>query len=283
MKKMLLFLTVIIFGISLVTTAQILNPGFENWTNGDPDDWASSNVPEAGLVNVTQTTDIHSGTYALKGDVINFFGTPMAPVIQSGPDATGFAISEQYRVFELYYKFMSVGGDKFSVNVALYKEGNPIAQGAVANPTSVATYTHLSVPLVYTIEELPDLAIIQLSITGPVTGPDVHVGSFMFIDDLSFSLETGIGQDISPDLAGKCFPNPASDILNILFNDNIPGEITLKVFDIFGKEVKTLPYPLQIAGRNSFQVSVGDLAPGLYFYSVIGLNRHYTGKFNVSR
>lgn len=199
---------------SLITTAQIPNSGFENWTAGDPDDWASSNVFPAGLVNITQTTDKYSGTYALRGEVVDFFSTPMAPVVQSGHDATGFAITEQYRLFELYYKYTSVGGDKFSVNVVLEKNGNPIAQGAVALPASVLAYTRLSVPLTYTIDEVPDLAIIQISITGPVTGPDVHVGSVMFIDELSFSLETGIDIPSPPGLVAKCFPNPASGMIN---------------------------------------------------------------------
>ena len=281
MNKILLSLIVIIFGISLITNAQIPNSGFENWTGGDPDSWASSNVFPAGLVNIFQTTDNHSGTYALKGEVVDFFGTNMAPIVQSGPGAAGFPITEQYRSFELYYKFTSSGGDKFSVNVGLEKNGTPIAQGAVAIPTTIGTYTFLSVPLTYMIEDVPDLAIIQISITGPVTGPDVHVGSVMFIDDLAFSLETGIDKPATPGLITKCYPNPASDIINILLNEN-SGDVLLKVFDTYGKEVKSMDC-YQQNGNDVILFSVADLPSGLYFYSLNGQGKQYSGKFSVSR
>lgn len=283
MKKPLNSLMALICGITMTINAQIPNPGFENWTSGDPDGWVTSNVFPAGLINVTQTTDNHSGSSALRGEVVDFFSTPMAPVIQSGPGGTGFPVSEQFYSFELYYKFTSVGGDKFSVNVALEKEGNPIAQGAVALPATVSSYTRLTVPLNYTTTDVPDLAIIQISITGPVTGVDVHLGSVMFVDDLLLSLSTGTENTSVPDLTGKCYPNPSADFLNIPLSENVQGEVTLIVLNTYGAEVKNIPgYPQQ-SGKNIFQFSVVDLSPGLYFYSIIGQNRNYNGKFTVKR
>ncbi|MCX6249856.1 MAG: T9SS type A sorting domain-containing protein [Bacteroidetes bacterium] len=283
MKKSLTFLIAFICCITLTTYAQIPNSGFENWTSGDPDNWATSNAFPAGLVNITQTTDSHTGSFAVRGDVIDFFGTAMGPVIQSGPGATGFAISEQYHSLELYYKFTSIGGDKFSVNVGLEKAGNAIAQGAVALPSTVNTYTHLTVPLNYMTSDVPDLAIIQILITGPVTGSDVHVGSVMFVDDLLFSLSAGIENISGSDLMGKCYPNPSSDVLYIPLFENVSGEVTLTVIDTYGKEVKKMAGQSQQFGTNIFQFSVEDLSSGLYFYSINGQNRHYQGKFTVCR
>jgi hypothetical protein len=282
MKKILLYLIALIFGINMNTNAQIPNPGFEDWTAGDPDGWATSNVFPAGIVTITQTPDSYSGLYAVRGEVVDFFTMPMAPIIQSGPGGTGFAISEQYHSFELYYKFMSIGGDKFSVNVGLDKGGTPIAQGAAAIPDNVSNYTYLSVPLNYMIEEVPDWAIIQISITGPLTGSDVHPGSLMFVDELSFSLLAGIDNATSPGLIGTCYPNPAADIINIPFNENVAGEVLIKVFDTYGKEVKSIACHQQ-DGNNVFQFSVEDLSSGLYFYSINGQSKQYSGKFNVSR
>jgi hypothetical protein len=283
MNKSLTVFFAVICSFILTTSAQIPNPGFENWTAGDPNGWATSNVFPAGLVTVTQTSDSHSGSLALRGDVVNFLGTPMAPIIQSGPGGTGFPISERYLSFECWYKFTSVGGDKFSVNIGLEKGGNAIAQGAVALPANVGSYFHLTVPLNYTTSETPDLAIIQISITGPVTGPDVHVGSVMFLDDLVFSLSTGTGTIPGPGLAGNCYPNPASDVLNINTGEQVSGEVTLEVFDVSGKEVKSVRcYPQQNRTGN-LQLSVADLAPGLYFYSVSAPNERSQGKFSVKR
>jgi hypothetical protein len=283
MKRNLISLVVLVCGITLTINAQIPNPGFENWTSGDPDGWATSNVFPAALINVTQTADNHSGSSALRGEVVDFFGTPMGPVIQSGSGGTGFSISEQYHSFELYYKFTSIGGDKFSVNVGLKKAGNVIAQGAAALPSNVNAYSRLTVPLNYTVNDVPDLAIIQISITGPVTGPDVHVGSVMFLDDLLFSLSTGTENSSVPDLTGKCYPNPASDMINIPLSENISGEVILNVIDSYGTEVKKITGYTQQNLNKIFQFSVADLSPGLYFYSITGQNRYYNGKFTVSR
>lgn len=282
MKKVQFSLVVVFLGISLITDAQIPNSSFESWTAGNPDGWSSSNIFQLGLVNVTQTADCHSGSSAVRGEVVDFMGAPMGPIIQSGPDAAGFAISEQYLSFELYYKFTSVNGDRFSVNVALSKEGNPIAQGAVALPASVNAYTHLTVPLDYTVSDVPDRAYIQISISGPVTGPDYHIGSVMYADDLAFSFLTGINSQAVPGKTPGCYPNPASDIINIQLDEDLSGGFFIKIFDTFGREIR------MIAGQqgppgNVFQFSVSDLSPGLYFYSIDKQSLHYSGKLNVNR
>ena len=283
MKKNLLFVIVIICGIITTAHAQIPNPGFESWTSGDPNGWVTSNQPVISMINVTQTTDMHHGNYALKGEVINFNTVPMGPVIQSGPGGTGFAISQQYHSLELYYKFTSVGGDKFSVNIDFEKGGNTIAQGAVALPATVSSYTKLSVPVTYTTGDIPDLAIIQILISGPLTGSDYHVGSVMFVDDLLFSLSTGTESIPVSNLTGKSFPNPAADRINIPFNENLTGEISLRVFDIYGKEIKKISPLSNHNGTSVIQLSVEDLLPGIYFYSIIGQDSRYQGKFTVSR
>jgi hypothetical protein len=84
-----------------------------------------------------------------------------------------------------FYKFAPVGGDRFGVNVAFEKEGNVVAQGAGVFPATAA-YTAFSVKMVYQTAEVPDTAIIQVQVFGPVTGADYHVGSVMFVDDIAF-------------------------------------------------------------------------------------------------
>lgn len=259
----------LIFGTAVTTHAQIPNPGFESWSAGDPTGWVTTNVVPAGLVNVTQTSDSHTGPSALQGEVVDFFSTPMAPVIQSGPGGTGFAITERYGSFDLWYKFTSVGGDKFSVNVALEKNGNPIAQGAVALPQTVTGFTQLSVPLAYTTGEVPDRAIIQLSITGPVTGSDVHTGSVMIIDDLLFSFATGITDKHAATLPGRIYPNPSSGSINLDIQQGIQeGTIAVTLYDLRGRQVfsQTIPaadqtVDLQLPdGVYVIKVQAGDLA-----------------------
>lgn len=283
MKRNLLPIIVLLCILSLTTTAQVPNAGFENWTAGDPDGWTTSNAFPISLVNVTQSTDFHTGSFALRGDVVNFGGAPIGPVVQSGPGGTGFAISERYLSFECYYKFAPLGGDRFAVNVNLTKGGVPIAVGAVALPASVSTYTHLIVPINYTTSDVPDLAIIQLSINGPTTGIDLHVGSQMLVDDLSLTMVSGIGNLPEGELSGKCYPNPASGPMTISLNENPGGDGLLKICDVHGKEVKTVTNPTYQEHGCLFRLSVEDLPAGLYFYFLSGRDNHCCGKFMVSR
>ena len=61
-----------------------------------------------------------------------------------------------------------------------------MAQGAFADPTVVGTYAPFSVTMNYVSADLPDTAVIQIQIVGPGTGMDVHVGSVMHVDGLTF-------------------------------------------------------------------------------------------------
>jgi len=273
----------ILCGCSIFVVAQIPNPGFENWTAGDPDHWATSNVFPVGLVNVFQTDDSHSGSSALRGEVVSFVGTPMAAIIQSGPGGVGFPISEKYQSIELYYKFTSTGEDRFGVNVALMKDGSAIAQGAVAIPVTVSDYTFLSVPLSYTLDEVPDSAIIQIMIVGPNTGPDVHVGSVMWVDDLVFSMSTGFSDLHGDEIASICYPNPATDELNILLKNENDGFFLVSVYDVYGKELKSVPFINDTGNKGIVKISVSDLPAGLYFYTIDGPDVSGSGKFYVKR
>jgi hypothetical protein len=103
------------------------------------------------------------------------------------------------------------------------------------------------------------------------------------VDDLSFSLSTGLENLSGTSLTGKCYPNPSSDIINIPLNENVSGEFTLQVFDTHGTELKHFACHSSQTGYNVFQFSVEDLKPGLYIYSLNGQNTNYAGKFTVNR
>ncbi len=176
--------------------AQILNPGFENWTDCLPDDWATPNACGV-LVPVTRSTSAHSGSFAARGEVVSLGPVTIQPVLQNGADAAGVAISQRYQSVKGFYRFSPIGGDRFAVNVAFFKNGNVVAQGATAVATAVPADTAFEVPLTYQSPDVPDNATIQIQIIGP-NGIDVHPGSVMFVDDVSFS---GSGISAAPTLS----------------------------------------------------------------------------------
>ena len=55
MKTILTLLTAVLFASTLLS--QIPNGGFENWTEGEPDEWTTSNV--GAIATITQTEISH--------------------------------------------------------------------------------------------------------------------------------------------------------------------------------------------------------------------------------
>ena len=137
--------------IAATTWAQIPNSGFESWTLTVPDGWVTSNAAPI-YTNVTKSTTAHTGLAAIRGDAVQFSIVVMAPTIQSGPGGHGFAYAQRPTAITGWYQFNSAGGDRFGVNVGLFKGGDTgtlVALAASADPTTQSAYTQFSVPFNY--------------------------------------------------------------------------------------------------------------------------------------
>lgn len=73
------------------------------------------------------------------------------------------------------------------------------------------------------------------------------------------------------------YPNPFNPTTNIEFRIANREFVSLKVFDVLGKEVVTLTNELKEAGTHSVQFEAGNLPSGVYFY------RLTTGSFSATR
>ena len=71
--------------------------------------------------------------------------------------------------------------------MAFTRNGTIVARGAFANPATVGTYTPFTLDMNLVSADVPDTAIIQILIVGPVTGVDYHAGSVMQVDSLTFT------------------------------------------------------------------------------------------------
>ncbi len=253
--------------------AQIPNAGFEYWTLGNPDDWNANNV----LTNVTQSVSSHSGTYAVRGDVAELAGYTFSPTITSGVNAEGFAFSERPVSITGYFQFSPAAssGDRFAVNVGLYKGGaGGIGVGIAANVYSTATsgYTKFSVPFNYLTQDVPDTCVIMIAIVGPGTNQQAlpHVGSYYFLDDLAFSNEpVNVNDRVNTPAQFNLlqnYPNPFNPSTNIQFSLLKGSYIKLHVFNVLGMEVATLVDEYRGAGQYSERFDAGKFASGVYFY-----------------
>ena len=251
--------------------AQIPNPGFESWTGGNPDNWATSNIVSL-VTPVTQSSPAHGGTSAARGTVVQFYTTLIAPILQSGPGGRGFGYTSRPTSIGGYYQFHSVGGDRFGVNTVLYKggvAGTVIANAASANPTEVPSWTQFSAPFTYVSSDHPDTCVIQIQIVGPVTGNDYHSGSYFLLDDLSFSGATGVDGSPVPTPTVTAFaqnaPNPFASTTTVAFTLAQSSNVTLQVFDMQGREVATLLQGPMDAGRHQVPWDASLQPSGIYW------------------
>lgn len=86
------------------------------------------------------------------------------------------------------------------------------------------------------------------------------------------STETGANDnEVAMDVS--IYPNPASTILNILFNSPSDETIMLRIMDINGKTFRTLDFTT-VEGMNKYTINLDDFRNGLYFIEMIdGTNR----------
>jgi hypothetical protein len=251
--------------------AQIPNPGFENWTSGSPDNWATSNVVPV-VVPVTQSSTAHTGSSAARGTVVSFYTSTLAPILQSGPGARGFGCTSRPTSLRGYYQFHSVGGDKFATNTILYKgvvAGTVIGNAASANASEVTSWTQFSVPFNYVSSANPDTCIIQIQIVGPVTGSDYHVGSYFLLDDLSFGGVTGVDGPPASASTATAFlesaPNPFASRTTVAFTLARFSSVTLQVLDLQGRVVATLLDGPLDAGQHQASWDASRHPSGLYW------------------
>ncbi|RPI18247.1 MAG: T9SS C-terminal target domain-containing protein [Ignavibacteriae bacterium] len=62
------------------------------------------------------------------------------------------------------------------------------------------------------------------------------------------------------------YPNPFNPVTNIVYNIPSASEVTLKIYNLLGQEVKTIVNGIQNAGKYNVQFNGANLASGMYMY-----------------
>ncbi len=242
--------------------AQIPNPTFENWANGDPVGWTTNN----GVYSfVTQSSSAHGGSWAAQGGVVNVGAFNLSCSLNSG---SGFPISQRYGSVHGFYKFTPVGGDYFFANYLARKGTSGVGAGSYLDGSAQSVYREFVASILYPGPDVPDNAVITFSITG--TGSFPHVGSIFVVDDLSFGSATGVND--LPNGLPKAFrleqnyPNPFNPTTNIVYDVREQSHVKMTVLDILGREVAVVIDQLQPAGRYKAVFDASALTSGAYFY-----------------
>ncbi len=77
----------------------------------------------------------------------------------------------------------------------------------------------------------------------------------------------------------RLFPNPASSIQELVLNTPIPQNLVISLHEVSGKKIQDIFSGLSVQGKQSFEVDLSQLPPGLYVYHVLMENEIRSLKF----
>jgi hypothetical protein len=276
MKIFTLFV-LLICGFQL--NAQMLNGDFESWTNASPTNWFTDNV--IGIaVPITQTSDAHSGSSAVRGEVVTFLSSFISPLMQAGPAASGFVISEKYYTFKGWFKFSPVGGDELYVIAVMYSGSNVIGSGEVHISNTVGSYTEVTMPITYVDATVPNKMTMVVTIDGP-NGGDPHLGSIFYADNFSMSTTVSAVKDQLNEMSFKLeqnYPNPFNPSTTIKYSIPSASDVVFTVYNTLGNEVSKETF-FRTAGEHTMNFNASGLSSGVYFYKLTAGGFTSTKKF----
>ncbi len=251
--------------------AQIPNGGFEHWsydmtqTNLNPDGWDAYN---AGVffATVTRSTQSHSDSFAVKGSATWWVREALLiePYL-----FTGFSINYRPAALTGFYQFQPVGGDTFFVEIQFYNKNNLIAANSLPISQQQSSYTQFDLELNYPIKDIPDSCYIKFYINNTYDQPNISTLSYFLLDDLAFSGVSAVPQK-SHTLSKSYrlqqnYPNPFNPTTKIEFQIANKNLVTLKVFDIMGREITTLVNEELEPGIYTRVFEGPGLSSGIYF------------------
>jgi hypothetical protein len=269
MKKLILFFMM----ISLPAIAQdIPNAGFENWTNGNPDQWYTDNIPAIppffpGAIVISQSAENHSGSSSAKLEIISLDGDPFNPYMY-----TTFPAVQKYGSLTGFYKFApQSNAHVLNFDVWLFSGSTStggVGFGELEIYSATSSFTQFIVPIEYNLQttDTPDSAWIWISIEDTAENPTA--GAIAMVDDLSWGPVTDV-EKVNPNVPSSFklqqnYPNPFNPSTMIEYS--IPKEsfVDLRVYDIIGNETATLVNEYLSAGTYRADFNAADLPSGIY-------------------
>ncbi len=155
----------------------------------------------------------------------------------------------------------------------LYRTGNNMVTG----PTQTTSY----MPDQSTIWKTANISLATYSASSRVLIKIVNVtdgGNNLYIDNINLGgTITGLSDVSREENALLIYPNPFQDVTTIEFKNKSVNAGKLKIYDVFGKEIRVL----EMNGQNKYMLNRDGLASGLYFIKIEGDDNYKTQKLII--
>ncbi len=260
--------------LGISAEAQLMNGGFEAWTGQVPDGWTTNNIAPLNVYVISQTTDVHSGSFAAKGEVLDVNGTAIPPILMSMPNN----VTQAPSMLSGWYKFNPATPTMgLIISITVNDAGDQlVGYGLLQVNTAASSYTEFFVPLDYTGGSGNPAAYYTISIL-PFNGDggEPSLGTTFHVDDLSVDMMTAIEEAsaITSFAIGDPRPNPVvnSSFLDLKFDE--AQQLRAVIFDRTGREVEVLFDRNFAPGEHLIEwVPATGVANGTYFVRFIGNN-----------
>ncbi|MHC1776429.1 MAG: T9SS type A sorting domain-containing protein [Lentimicrobium sp.] len=279
-----LILTSFIFSHAMAQDP-IPNPGFEEWSSGEPVGWNTINQNIFGTDFTCVTRDQsnpHTGTYCAKIQTItqNIFivGPVTMPGIlslgeitldvinQTGTVSGGVPIDTRPNILKGWFRYLPAAGDSCIMGIGLSRWNgtgrDTLAYGYTTIGGQNPNWQEFSLPIDYLIWEMPDTMNIMFFSSNLLTGSPV-TGSVLYVDDLMLEYgpvsvsNTGKKDEMSLRYSGE-------DRLIILNPGSNPAEVRL-----YGLNGSCVGKVKPDAGQPEIEMDISRLRPGIYIARVI--------------
>jgi PKD repeat protein len=127
-------------------------------------------------------------------------------------------------------------------------------------PSSPAQWTTVSVPLPNFLMQQNVRFKFQLTAGS-------GEGNNLYIDDINIEGVTGLNDPAASTTAMSIFPNPSNGTFSLQYYNEASASVAVKVYDITGRAVRTLPQGEQSKGEHQVTLAKEQLmlTPGIYF------------------
>jgi len=270
MKQKLLFSIMVLVSLGICSIAFAQHPpngGFESWSGQNPTDWFTSN--NILLVNVTQSTDAHSGSFSARLECIDGGGFPFPAWVYSGDFGQGFPCNERHGSVTGYYKFMPQNAtDLMSIFAQMWQSENLIGAAAITITDAATNWTQFNVPIDYIQAGTPDTCYVDI-----LVGSETAAGAVGYVDDVQLTGPTAIGESDNQIIPSQFelkqnYPNPFNPATNIEFTIPQTSNVRLIVYNQLGQEITTLVNEQLPAGSYQVDWNAENKPNGIYFYRI---------------
>ncbi len=310
MKKILLFLVISFFALSINAQNVFQNPGFENWTGTTPNNWNTLGVSGINLSDISRSTESHSGNYAVSIGATSFSGmkipgfltnstidmASLMTLFTNGIDLSNFSDPSDFSQFlnfftngiqltqvptsvNGYYNWSPIDNANeifilYSIVISNVSGQREVVGGSVYPLTipasSKATYNSFESPITYIDGGNTPTELIFFALT---TSLDTNATTFgkLLLDDLSITTEAGLNE-VSNNKTNSfvIYPNPSRGEFRL----NVKSQVEVSVYNQLGQVV----VPSMIYTPNK-TIKIGE--KGVYFVRVKDNNGYKTQKLII--